>query len=85
MFIWDAFWDLSAERRNHDNIVGSIPWTAINDYAQRYNITDITEFDSFVFVLRSLDSEFRNIQQKEINKKNSMPKKPKRTRTPRRG
>lgn len=66
MFIWSAFWDLNSERRNQEGHVGSILWTAMNQYAYRYNITETNEFDSFVYLISKLDNEFRDIQNKDI-------------------
>jgi hypothetical protein len=56
------------ERRNAEGCVGPILWTAINDYAYRYGITDINLFNSFVFFIRKLDNEYRDIKHKEIKR-----------------
>jgi hypothetical protein len=65
MFIWDSFWELSTTRHE----LGPIPWTAINEYAKRFNIDDMDEFDSFLFFIRGLDTEFLDIKTKEIQSK----------------
>lgn len=63
-FIWDAFSELSTTRHE----LGPVPWTALNDFAYRYRITDNIEFDSFCFFIRALDNEYRDIRQKEIER-----------------
>lgn len=52
--VWDAFWLLSTCRSTGFS-VGPIPWTAINDYGLRYEMT-LEEFESFSFLIRRMDS-----------------------------
>ena len=71
-FIWRAFWELSTDR-DFGMAEGPIPWTAMNDYAHRYDIWG-DEFDRFVLLIKALDSvyiEKRGRQQKHKMKKAS--------------
>lgn len=68
MFYWDSFWELNTTRHE----LGQIPWGAINDYCYRWNMTDLNEFDSFVYFVRGLDSAFLHIKNNEIQKKRDM-------------
>jgi len=57
-----AFWDLSTTRIMGD-VIGPIPWTAINQYA------DVQEFDKalklhFIQVIRQMDAEYLDWQRK---------------------
>jgi hypothetical protein len=57
-----AFWDLSTTRIMGD-VIGPIPWTAINQYA------DVQEFDRqlklhFIQVIRQMDCEYLEWQRK---------------------
>ena len=74
LFIWDAFWDLTTERRNQEGYYGPIIWTAMNEYAYRYNINDPNKFDSFVFFIKGIDAEYRDIKHKEIKRQREMNK-----------
>lgn len=56
IFYWEAFCDLHS-CRNNGMSVGCIPWSAVNEYARRYGISDY-EFDDFNYVISKLDSEF---------------------------
>jgi len=68
IFYWDSFRELSSTRHE----LGPIPWTAMNDYCHRWEITKAEEFDSFCFFIRGIDSAYLNIKSKELdNKKNS--------------
>jgi hypothetical protein len=70
-FIWRAFWDL-ATCRTIGMGEGPIWWIAVNDYANRYGITDEDEFDRFKMLIKELDSVFLDHRDKkrtrEMNK-----------------
>jgi len=53
-FYYDAFEELSTCRPQSYSL-GLIPWTAINDFAKRYNL-EREEFDEFSQIIRGLDS-----------------------------
>ncbi len=55
-WIYNAFQELTTCRINMMS-VGAIPWTAINDYARRYNI-DEEDFERFCALIRSMDEAF---------------------------
>jgi len=55
VFYWTSFWELSTCRQE----MGSIPWTAINDFCYRWKIDDVCEFDLFTRIMRSMDSAYR--------------------------
>ena len=67
-FIWDAFSELSTTR----NELGPIPWTAINEYAYRYRILDMNEFNSFEYFIRKIDDEYRTIRNNELQAQRAM-------------
>lgn len=54
-FAHRAFWDLSASRSSGGMGVGSIPFEAIDRYAERYEVDDFEEFHSLI---RAMDGEF---------------------------
>lgn len=56
MFAYAAFGELNTTRGTAFGM-GPIPWTAINDYAARYDITG-DFFDHFIFVIRVLDDAY---------------------------
>lgn len=57
-FVWSAFWALSGDRQIVAGGVGVIPFTAINDYAARYGINDLDEFERFRALIKSIDTAF---------------------------
>lgn len=62
LFVYiNAFMALSTCRVN-SQVVGSIPWTSINDYCNRY---DILEFELFFDMISAMDDVFIS----EMNKK----------------
>lgn len=57
MPLWEAFWDLDTCRAYGFGVIGRIPWTAINDYAQRHSV-ESPEFDYLVGVIQSIDESY---------------------------
>ena len=55
-FWWNAFVELSRDRPVHMGAVGSIPFTSLDRWAQRYGITGLNEFDTFRAVMRAMDA-----------------------------
>lgn len=70
MFYWEAFWELNTTRHE----LGSIPWTAMNEYCKRWGIDSETEFDSFCFFIRGLDNEYLSIKHKNLEKERDLNK-----------
>lgn len=64
IWYWESFWELSTTR----NDMGQIPWTAINEYANRWGINSDTEFDTFIYFIRSMDSVFLDKRRKELER-----------------
>jgi hypothetical protein len=58
-FTWQAFWDLSNDRPAVFGGIGGIPFSAIDRYAKRYDITDVDEFDRFARLLKAMDTVFQ--------------------------
>lgn len=66
-FYFNAFFTLSADR--HIGMAeGRIPWTAVDRYAQRYDLTD-DEFDVLWDVLTAMDAAYLEWSNKESEKK----------------
>lgn len=65
--VWQAFLDLSTDRQVGMGGASTIPWTAINDYAIRYGIVDLDEFEWFSGLLRVMDNAWME-RQAELNK-----------------
>lgn len=56
---WVAFWELSSDRPlGGMGGVGSISFSSIDRYAQRFGITDPDEFRRFLRIVRSLDARY---------------------------
>ena len=53
-FYWKAFWELSTCRAIGMG-EGPIPWTAMHEYAQRYDVLG-DDFDRFVLVVKAVDT-----------------------------
>lgn len=53
-WVWTAFHELGS-CRPMGQVVGSIPWTAIDQYAERMEVLDAEAFHEFI---RALDAEF---------------------------
>jgi hypothetical protein len=71
-FYWRAFWELSTDR-DIGMAEGPIPWTAMNQYAARYDVQG-DEFDRFVLLIKAMDSvyiERRSAQHKKAMNKAS--------------
>lgn len=56
---YDAFTELTSCRQI-GNAQGPIPWTAINDYCLRYEITGTEAFSYFTAMIRALDEAYLN-------------------------
>jgi hypothetical protein len=55
-FAYTAFNELETDR-SIGMALGPVPWSVINSYADRYGITDIDEFERFVFLIRVIENE----------------------------
>lgn len=55
LFAYAAFNELMSTRAIGMDY-GPIPWTAINDYAHRYRLEGLDEFDRFVRFIRAMES-----------------------------
>ena len=64
-FYWKAFWDLATCRQIAHGAEGPIPWTAMKEYANQFDIRGI-EFDRFSAVLKILDSKYLMSRGKKI-------------------
>ena len=75
-FYWTAFWDLASDR-DFGMSEGPIPWTAMNDYALRYSLSN-DEFDRLCYIIKAMDKEYLKHRDKEtkskINKANKSSK-----------
>lgn len=67
---YSAFLDLTSCRSNGFD-EGSIPWTAIDAYARRYDITDEDEFYFFCGLIREVDSAYIKWRGQQRDKKNT--------------
>jgi len=64
-----VFWELATCRSTGMGGEGPIPWTAINDFAIRYNIVG-HEFERLVLILKSLDVVYLGQRHKASTRKN---------------
>ena len=56
-FYLDAYWDLASDRpESFGSKVRQIPWTAIDRYAERYQIRGLA-YETFHAVMRMFDKE----------------------------
>jgi hypothetical protein len=62
MFYWFAFWELSSCRQV-GFAAGPIPWVAMNDYATRYLITELTDFEIFSDLMFAMDKKYSEIKE----------------------
>lgn len=62
-FYWTAFQRLSSCRNYGPSSVGPVPWTAMDQYADRYGIT-FNEYDDFITIMEGLDQVFLSNQPK---------------------
>lgn len=44
--------------------LGAIPWSAINAYAQRYDIDDVEHFEDFAALVRAADAAYLAVMSK---------------------
>jgi hypothetical protein len=59
VFFWNAFWALNGDRQiGSMGGIGSIPFVAIDRYADRYGINGRDEFDRFHALIQRLDKAF---------------------------
>ena len=56
-FAYEAFNALSTDRQVGFG-VGPIPWSAIDQFAQRYGIVDIDEFERLNYLIRVMDGVY---------------------------
>ena len=56
-FIWTAFFDLSRDRSPSPLGLGSIPFHAIDRYAERYAPL-VGDFESFHLIIKTMDAAF---------------------------
>ena len=47
---------------------GPIPWTAVREYASQYQL-DEDEFESMVFIIQKMDSEYLGYRAKQMKRK----------------
>jgi len=66
-FYLEVYLDLCSDK-NVGFGEGPIPWSAMNEYAKRYNIAD-EEFERMVSVLRAADAEVLKGKQKTAERK----------------
>lgn len=69
VFVWQAFRQLSGDRPLGFGTFGPISFASISAYADRYSITDIDEFDRFLRLIRSMDSEWMTATAKRMSEK----------------
>lgn len=55
VFYWNAFFNLTTERSSGFGL-GPVPWSAIDGYARRYQVTDEAQFDVLVRFIRAMDA-----------------------------
>lgn len=60
MLYWEAYNELSTTRTMN----GVIPWTAINDYALRYEISDFEMFSAIIFKIEETYRKYQEEQEK---------------------
>ena len=57
-FYLQAFYDLTNDRTAQDGVVGTIPFAVIDQYAARFGIVDLDEFERFYRAIQEMDREF---------------------------
>jgi hypothetical protein len=70
-FTYQAFWELNTCRPTGWTL-GSIPWTAIHDYAKAHGMKYGEEFEDFSYLIRAMDRAFLDIN-KPPDPKNKAP------------
>lgn len=68
LFYYEAFNDLHTTRSCGFDI-GPIPWTAISEYANRYQLYDEDEFSLFKNVIREVDVAYMRFAKEKIKAK----------------
>lgn len=62
IFTWEAFFILATDRPSGFG-EGSIPFAAIERFAERYGVADdLDEFDRFQAIIRAVDHEYLKIR-----------------------
>lgn len=65
---YTAFWELSTERYIGFGLVGPIPWSAKDRYAERYGfLDDEIHYDDFMHVMSAMDEAFIEHQKKRAD------------------
>lgn len=77
-FVFEAFGELNTTRAM-GQVEGPIPWTAIREYAEVYDVRG-DEFDEFNYLIRAMDLEYMSFRSEELKRQNAKLQKPK-TRT----
>ena len=67
-FFWDAFWALNGDRPLGFSLPGPIPWTAIDRFAERSEVTDRDQFGRLVRLIRAMDGEWRAYMVEQLKK-----------------
>ncbi len=68
--VWGAFLSLSSCRQVGMGL-GPIPWTAMDRYATRMDLTDPDDFAEFEYLIRAMDTKYLEIvRDKEEEKPN---------------
>lgn len=63
IWYWDSFLQLNSTRFKD---FGEIPWTAIDSYCDRWGIVEPEEFDSFCYIIKSIDKVYlEELKEKE--------------------
>lgn len=62
LYYWNVYWLLHYDRFNGMSI-GGIPFVAIDAYANRFGV-DGDDFETLLFIIRSLDAAFMKHQAK---------------------
>ena len=57
-FYLQAFYDLTNDRTAQDGFVGTIPFAVIDQYAARFGIADLDEFERFYRAIQAMDFDF---------------------------
>lgn len=61
-FLWEAFWELTTERRLGFGAESRIPHSAIRSYARDHGYRDPDTFSWFLAVIREMDAEYLGIR-----------------------
>ncbi len=70
--VFEAFWQLSTCRQIGMGAIGPIPWDSIDRYATKNGFASTeVEYDSFVYMIQTLDGLFMEHQAKKIKEQSS--------------